>query len=231
MPDPTINESIAAGLAYCEAQGVDVPAELYVRAWRVGAIKAEGDLAAVTARYRTAIDAALSSYFEGGSVTGPRNAFKRATVEAFGSAFDLGWIAGGGTPPPTGDALAWFNARLEQEFGFINGLFTQAKQLREDEEFEPAPWTQERADAYTRTLAAIYNAGHMWALKGKLLTWHLGNTEKHCPTCASLNGQRHRASWYLGRNYIPRQPGASMKCGGYFCDCRLTDDRGMEVTI
>lgn len=230
MPDITLHESIAAGLAYCEAQGVDVPAELYVRAWRVGAIKAEGDLPAVIARYRTAIDAALSSYFEGGSVAAPRNAFKRATVEAFGSAFDLGWIAGGGMPPPTGDALAWFNARLEQEFGFINGLFTQAKQLREDEEFEPAPWTQERADAYTRTLAAIYNAGHMWALKGQLLTWVYGDAD-HCSTCEKLNGQKHRASWFIGRNYIPRQPGASLECGGYRCKCRLIDSQGRDITI
>ena len=68
--------------------------------------------------------------------------------------------------------------------------------------------------------------------KGKqMLTWRLGNTEVHCSTCASLNGKRHRASWFISHDYIPGKPGAAMDCQGYNCDCALVDDEGIEVTI
>jgi hypothetical protein len=110
-------------------------------------------------------------------------------------------------------------------------VFEQAKQLRKEEDFDPLPWVNERADGYTRTVAALYNAGQMHAKRNKMLTWHLGNTEKHCVDCSKLNGKSHKASWYLARNFIPRQPGASMECFGVHCDCRLTDKDCNEVTI
>lgn len=193
-------------------------------------VKAADSLNSINSAYHDAITEALTTYFEGGSVTAPRNAFKQAATEAFGAAFEAGWTDNGGTLPFDGDALEWFNNRLQEEFGHIDGLFTDAKELRKDKDYDWFAWVTARADAYTSALASIYNAAAM-LVKKQMLTWRLGQTEVHCSDCKKLDGQRHRASWYIGKNFIPRQPGAGMECGGYNCDCQLENDDGEEVTI
>lgn len=206
----------------------DVAPHLNAQAW--GEMAGGGELAAVSAAYHDAITQALVGFFENGG-QGYRNAFKRAMVSAFGSAVDSGWVDGGGTPPIDADLLQWFNERVSQELGFIDDLFAQAKQLRKDPAFDYFTWITARADAYTQTVASIYNAARLFASKSQMLTWRLGATEKHCATCAKLDGVRHRASWFLARDYIPHKPGAALDCGGYNCDCRLETDAGEEVTI
>ena len=223
--------SLSRAFDYLHAQGTEIPLDIQLKARQFGVIKAAGDFAGVNKTYHDAITAALTTFFEGGSIAAPRNAFKRAIVEGLGDAFDLGWADGGGELPIDEDALSWLNARIEQEFGLVEMLFQAAKELRKEDGFDYFPWVTARADGYTGTLQAVYNAAKMLAAKGKLLTWVLGNTEKHCATCLQLNGTRHRASWYIANNYIPRQPGAGMECGGYNCDCVLTDNAGHDVTI
>lgn len=193
-------------------------------------VKASGDVAEIGAAYHDAITEALISYFEGGSVTGPRNQFKRAMVEAFGSTFDLAWTDAGGEMPPEPEALSWLNARVEEEFANIESLFDDAKELRKVEDFDFFAYATARADGYTRTLSSIYTQGAALVKDNVMVTWHLGATEKHCKTCAKLDGQRHKIKWFIDRGYIPKQPGASMDCGGYNCDCTLTDDKGNEFT-
>ncbi len=196
------------------------------------ALKASaGTLSSINATYHDAITQALTGYFEGGSAATSRNQFKRATTIAFGDAMDAGTVAGGGELPFTGDALDWFNARLEQEFGNIASLFVQAKEIKK-EGGDFFTWVNARADGYTSSVAGVYNVAVLFAKGNQMLTWNLGATEKHCDTCSKLsNGSAHRASWYIARNYYPRQPGASMECGGYNCDCYLTDKAGKQVTI
>ncbi|MCP4263652.1 MAG: hypothetical protein GY774_40015 [Planctomycetes bacterium] len=183
-------------------------------------------------KYHDEITQALINYLEkGGSVASHKNAFKRGMVYAFGEAFELGWLDAGREIPFDSNAQAWLNARMEAELAHIDSVFVQAKELRKDDG-DFFQWVTARADGYTSSVRAVYNAASMFAMKGKLLTWHLGETEEHCPTCEEvLNGTRHRASWYIARNYIPRQPGAGMDCGGYNCDCKLTDQKGNEVTL
>jgi len=152
-------------------------------------------------------------------------------VEAFNSAFDTGWIDGGQELPLDEDPASWLQAQISSEIGNINALFEQVKQLRDDPEFDFFTWITARADGYTNSVSAIYNAAVLFAKKNQLLTWNLGNTEKHCQTCGKLDGTKHRASWYIGNDYIPRKPGANLDCGGYNCDCSLTDKDGNTVTI
>jgi hypothetical protein len=191
----------------------------------------EGGVPAIRARYNNEIVAALTTFFEGGSVTSPRNQFRQAMTEAFNSAFDTGWVDGGQELPVDEDAAAWLQAQLSGEMANIDSLFEQAKTLRKEPEFDFFTWITTRADGYTNTAASIYNAAALLAKKNQLLTWNLGNTEKHCDTCAKLDGTKHRASWYIGNNYIPRKPGADMDCGGYRCDCSLTDKDGNTITL
>ena len=229
MPD--LKQAIASGISHCDDVGIEVPLDLRLRAHAVGAVKDAGDISSINAQYHDAITSALTDYFNGGSSTGPRNAFRKATVEALGSAFDSGWTDGGQDLPADEDALTWFNARIQQEIGFIDQLFEQAKELRDEENSDYFTWITARADGYTAAVSECYNTGLMYANKNQMLTWHLGDTEKHCATCSQLNDQSHRASWYLSRNYVPRKPGAGMDCGGYHCDCSLVDKNGNEFTI
>lgn len=225
-----LNVAIKTAIQYLTPE-IDIPADVWKSAIKARVFKASGDIASISATYHDAITAALTTYFEGGSITGPKNSFKRAMVEAFGSAFDTGWQDGGGEGRPDDEALEWFNPRVDAELGFVDGVFQQVKELRKEDGFDFFAWVTAKSDAYTRTLASIYNAGVMLAKKNQMLTWHLGNTEKHCDTCRKLDGGSHRAAWYISRDYIPRKPGAAMDCGGYFCDCSLTGKDGNEVTI
>jgi hypothetical protein len=188
--------------------------------------------AAINKAYHDAITQSLINYFEGGPVGASRNAFKNAMITAFGDSFDAGWTDGGGELPiEDEDALGWLEGRLNEEAAYIDGLFDEAKQKRKEKDFDYFSWASQKADSYTASLLSIYNAAKMLLDKKQMLTWHLGATEKHCKDCAKLDGKRHKAGWFIAHNYIPRQPGAAMECGGYNCDCSLTDANGDEVTL
>lgn len=230
MTDTQLIASINAALSWCKAEGVEIPLDIQLKARKFGALKAGGDLTGISAEYHSRITAALLTYFEGGSVTAPRNQFRQAAVEALGDGFDLGYEDKGGDLPIDDDALGWLNARIEQELSYISMLFEQIKELRKDEDVNPLEWVSMKADSYVAACREAYNAGKMFADKLQMLTWVYGDAD-HCATCEKLNGQRHRASWFLSRNYIPRKPGASLDCGGYRCKCSLIDKDGNEFTI
>lgn len=228
-----LHGAIEKAFVYLNQAGADIPVDLLIAA-RMKGVKAgyaEGGVPAITARYNNEIIAALTAFFEGGSVTAPRNRFNAAMVEAFNSAFDTGWIDGGGDFPLDDKARTWLINRVGEESAHIVSLFEQARELRKDAEFDFFAWSTNRADAYSSSVLSVYNAAVMLVKGNGMLTWHLGDTEKHCGTCLSLNGGSHHASWYIDRDYIPRKPGAAMDCGGWNCDCSLTDKAGNVVTI
>ena len=230
-PAPDYKHTLAQALSYLDAESVDVPVSLRLKVKRMTGKAGIKPLDEITARYNDDIIEALTTFFEGGSITAPRNAFRAAMVEAFNSAFDTGWSDGEGTLPIEENAVEWLQAQISAEAGNIDTLFQQAKELRKEEDFDFFTWATARADGYSATVLSIYNAARMLAQKNKIGIWRLGNTEKHCPSCAGLDGQSHRLSWYVANNYIPRKPGAAMKCGGYNCDCRVTDKKGDEITL
>ena len=106
MPVPDLHTSLKAAIDYADANDIEVPLGVRARARRVGAIKAIGDLAAINSAYHDALTQALIGFFESNRpITTFRNAFRRAMVDNLGAAFDLGWLDGGGTGFPDGDAL------------------------------------------------------------------------------------------------------------------------------
>jgi len=232
--------AVQRALDYLSDNGIPLPSELTLQLEMKGfrnfvasrATKQAEDISDINATYHDAITDILTDYFENsGAISGPKNDFKKVMVEAFGSASDAGWVDGGQELPLDDDALEWFNARVSAEFGFIDELFQQAKELRKEEDFDYFSWVSQKADGYTAAVMSVYNAALMLAKKNQMLTWNLGGTEKHCDTCKSLDGKRHRASWFINRDYIPRKPGAAMLCGGYYCDCELSTDDGEVITI
>lgn len=207
-----------------------IPAVLpHLNANALEAVKAgyaQGGLAEITSRYNNEIVSALTTYLEGGSITSPSNQFNQAMTEAFNSAFDTGWIDGGGELPVDGEAIAWLQEKIQTELGHISDLFEQAKELRGKENYDFFSWVTARADGYRQTLNSIYAQAKMLAGRS-VYEWVLGATEKHCSTCKRLaNGVFRKAKWYIERGYIPKMPGASMECGGYNCDCALVNKNG-----
>lgn len=84
---------------------------------------------------------------------------------------------------------------------------------------------RQRADLWvSKSLRAIYYAGLQDADDLQLFEWQLGNTEKHCQTCLTLNGQVHKMKDYVASGLLPGS--TSLDCHGYHCDCRLVSTDG-----
>jgi|SRR5262245_24240473 len=229
--------SLSAAITHANKNNIEIPLELLRRAHAVGALKASGDMASVNAVYHDKITTSLTAYFEGGSLAGSRNAFKRAMVESFGAAFDLGWVDGGQELPADSEALLWFNARVDTEFGFIDQLFIQAKELKKEDGFDYFAWITARADGYTRSVNDVYNMAGLWASKNKMLTFagEDGDADNICQknngTCVRLKGQRHRASWWLSHDLVPYRGNKNYDCGAWECRHYLQDDKGVRFTL
>lgn len=214
------------------------PAVIAVKA--ANAIKAAG-YPSIRAAYRRVLDEQLYDFGtseKGTRVTAYQNAVRTAMVEAFNAAFDAGYTSTSGAPRPPDDEDAnyWIMERVNAEYGYIGTMMQSLKMLRDQVWAKEArvgeikEFVEARKDGYSASLDSVNSAGKMWGIKNKTLTWQYGDTE-HCSTCESLNGQRHKAKWYISRDYIPRKPGASMDCGGYRCQCKLIDADGSEITI
>ena len=230
--DANLQGSIEHSIVYLREHGIDIPHELYVKAYGLGALKAVGDLPAIMATYHDLITETLIEYFESKNrpVTSFRNRFWQAAVGQLGAAFDLGWKDGGGSKYPTGDALDWYNARIDREMGYISTLFQEAKELRKEADFDYFAWTNQRADGYTRTIKELYNVGKMRASKDIMVTFTGSDGEESCPECQKLKGSRHRVSWFVRRNYVPPH-GTGLSCHrGRRCMHYLENDKGERIT-
>lgn len=188
------------------------------------------DLSDINATYHDVIIESLIAYFEGGSVGASRQDFKQATIQAFSDAFDAGWVDAGAELPVDDEALDWIEARITEEFGYIEELFEEAKELRRDKEFDWFSWATARADGYTRTLTELHNQAQVMVRDNVMVTFRLGSTEKHCRSCLKLNGQRHKLSWFVSHGYLPPY-GENLECSaGGHCDCTLETDKGEIIT-
>ena len=232
MPVPDLATSLASAISHADVNNIELPPTLRLRARHIGAIKAASDLVTINAAYHDAITQALIIYFEGkGAITAPRNAFRRAMIDNLGAAFDLGWSDGGGDGFPSGDALDWYNVRIENELGYIDMLFQEARELRNESDFNYFAWISQKADGYTRTTREMYNAGRLRASKDVMVTFVGEDGAESCPECQMLKGQRHRISWFVRRNFVPPH-GTGLSCHrGRYCQHYLQNDSGERITV
>jgi hypothetical protein len=206
-------------------------ARLFVQLHTPRSVKAEGGLDGVNDKYGDAISSALTTYLNGGAVTSPRNALKRAMVEAFGSTADTAWVDGGGELPFDGEPLEWFNARVAAEMGFVDLLFQQAKELRGSEDFDGAAWVAERVAGYVNSLKEVYNNMRLRVMDNIMVMFDGDDGAKPCDTCKKLKGKRHKLSWFIARGYIPPH-GSGLDCSkGGHCQHGLRKDNGEWVTV
>lgn len=192
----------------------------------------DGDYSPVRTEFWDAVYDAIDGFLSGRAhVTTYREPMVTALSKAYIEAADIAYQDGGGSLPLDEDTLSYAKAELSAQLGYVDALFEVLKQLRKDGDFDATAWAFDKANLWASALDGFYNAIKLMGAGNKMLTWILGNAEKHCPDCERLDGQRHRASWYSARGYTPRRPGSATKCGGYNCDCSLIDDDGEEFTI
>lgn len=226
-----MTDHIKQAFDYLRKTKTDIPLDIFLKGVKIGAIKAGGDLSSIGAQYNDAIIQAIVNYFDGGSIAASRNAFKRAATEAFGGAVDLGWTDGGNKPPLNNDVLSWFNARLNAEFGYIEMLFEQMKQLKKEKDFDYFQYATERAAGYTGTLREVYNYARLNAMKDIMVTFAGDDGAESCDDCQKYKGKRHRISWFIARDAVPPY-GSGLQCHrGGKCQHGLMNDAGEWVTV
>lgn len=75
-----------------------------------------------------------------------------------------------------------------------------------------------------KSLAEAYQQGLASADGNGMYEWALGLTDLHCPTCAGMNGQKHRLDEYIARRITPGN--INLACKGYNCRCSLQKTTG-----
>lgn len=237
----TNHKAIKRALDFLSDNDIQLPAELRLLLEQKGLMnnykrngtKQAESIDEANASYHDAITESLTGYFEeGGNVSSYKNEFKRAVLNAFQDVFDLGWSDGGQELPiDDDDANSWLEARINQEFGFIDGLFQEAKELRKEEDFDYFSWITSKADGYVGTLREVYNQAILRASQDMMVTFVGEDGEQSCETCQKLQGVRHKISWFVKRNYVPPY-GIGLQCArGGHCMHYLENDNGEQVTI
>jgi hypothetical protein len=192
----------------------------------------DGDFTTTQAAYNDAVYTIVRDYLDGSDrATSYKTAFKRNMVEAFASAVENGVLDGGGELPLEGDEDALLTAAQGAELGYIDSLFDELKTKRDAGTVDPENEAQARADGYTATLVGLYNQAVLMAMKNKMVTFVGDDGVNSCETCQWLQGQRHRAKWFIDNGYVPPN-GENIVCApGGHCKHKLEDDDGNQVTV
>ena len=196
-----------------------------------------GDYAPIRFEYKATIEGLVRQYLyeDGVRITAFKSAFKRAVQEGFYPAFEQGLTDGGSEPPAVEDDLDWINAKAAAEWGFVDMLFQQLKELKalaKVDGYQILEGVAEaRAEGYARTLDGIYSEGKIRGAKNKMLTFGGDDGEESCKTCQKYKGQRHRASWWVKRDLIIYRGNANYECGCWQCQHYFFDDSGNVYTF
>lgn len=80
-----------------------------------------------------------------------------------------------------------------------------------------------RADLWQSRYYDVVNQAALYtADRDAHYVWRLGNTEKHCETCAALDGTVATAAQWEESGLHPQQPANDrLECGGWKCDCHF----------
>ena len=145
-----------------------------------------------------------------------KNAMKRGMVEAFGATVDKGYEDSGGELPLDVDTLAWLNDQVANDSGYIDDLFSRLKQ--EWDGLDPINEAFARADGYAKTLDAIYAEAKMRGAKEATAEFVGDDGAESCEDCQKMKGKKHKLSYIIANNLIPRPGNDNYKCKGYECE-------------
>ena len=117
---------------------------------------------------------------------------------------------------------AIFQELVAEQFGYVDAYATAIVEGRETEGATVDQFIS-RAEMWANNYTSTVNTSRIvTAAKDARYTWRLGQTEKHCETCAALNGVVALASaWDELRASGIEPQGDKLICGGWNCDCEL----------
>jgi hypothetical protein len=200
------------------------------------AIRAAGDYVGIRSTYVSAIADAVLGYLRGDmGMAKSKPIFRRAMVNAFGDAFETGFMDGGGgdTYEPEPADTDWLVARTEQELGYIDLLYYSLKEIKDgatvEEPLTDADMAQiagDRSAMYGRTLDTVYAQGKLRGKKNIMLTLEGSDGKESCSTCQRYKGQSHRAKWWVSHDLIPGPGNENYECNGFQCQHKLRDADG-----
>lgn len=191
----------------------------------------------VQAEYQDKLFVVMQDYlYSSDPITAYRNEFHRYINDAFTMAFIAGWADAGASGELTEDAQSALSSRIDAEIQFSDTLFTQLKELREDDTIpidDKLDAAHAHAEGYSQTLVGVYAEGKMMGEPERDGQWVFGATEQHCATCQKLaDDSPHPLSWFLQNGYIPQEQGSgTLECGGWNCDCSIIDPKTGEQII
>ena len=224
-------KAIKEAVEYLRKRGAEIPVDILALAYG-REIKQAGTYQLLRSDFWAKVYSAVYDFLtSSGPRTGPLTRMRIAVAEAYQDASYIAWEDAGEKLPLDDDTLSYIGTETASQLAYADSLFQRLLELRQEVDLDATSEALRTADRWAYGLDGQYNYVRMAAMKGKLLTWSLGATTEHCTDCSKLNGQRHRASWYRRRGFIPRQPGAEMECRGYRCDCSLSDNYGNEISI
>jgi hypothetical protein len=230
-----LREAVTTTLNYCRQNNIHLPEDITRSAKQLGLIpsaRKAGDYSSIRDQLYDAIYNAVDGFLSGNAQVGTYSRpMATAVSQAYLEASEIAYTEGGGALPLDNDTAAWVRGELDAQLGFVDSLFETLKALRKEGDFESVEEAINHAERWASGLDGFFNAVKIQGAGNMMLTWQLGGTEKHCKDCLRLNGQRHRASWYISRGYTPRKGGSMTDCGGWNCDCQLVTDDGDEFTI
>ena len=191
-----------------------------------------GDYAAVRDQFWEATYTVVRDYLSSDErATAFKSAMKRNVVEAYGPAAEAGYIEGGSELPLDDDINEWLTAQQGAELGNVDSLFVSLKMLRDEGGVVADDEASARADGYASSLDGIYNQAAIFGAGNRMLTFSGQDGAVSCATCQSLQGQRHKASWWVAHDFVP-PCGSGLDCSaGGRCEHYLEDDDGNRLTL
>jgi len=108
---------------------------------------------------------------------------------------------------------------IENEKGFVSQLADYIYRNRKD--VGKLQSVRSRVDLWVARYMMVKETGYLVASGDKALIWKWDVRKEHCVSCAALNGQVRRASFWRNSGVIPKS--WQLACHGFRCGCVLTD--------
>jgi hypothetical protein len=176
-----------------------------------------------------AVFGSVFGYLSGGSLSDANNRMATAVSRAYIETVELAYVEGGGSLPLDEETTSWAREQIEIQFGYIDQLFDDLKELRKSGDFDAGEVATARAEGYASGLDQIWSEAKTRGAANKMLTFVGDDGKESCKDCKRMKGQRHKASWWISHDMVPGS--SSYECGGWNCEHFLQDDQGNQFTV
>jgi hypothetical protein len=203
---------------------LDAQAEEQVRADDRKPQGAKKDFADTRARFiadltdlmRASADDALTRRRAG---TVMRAQLSRLGRAAYNDGLKAGGVDDGMSAADQAALTAWLARQNAYVAPFLDTLFKQGMTDAE---------VQAHSEMWAnKSLNEAYQLGLARADADGVYEWRIGAAEDHCPSCLSMNGQKHRLSEYMARGITPNS--SRLTCKGFNCACQLVKSSGKSA--